>query len=113
MRFDDAVVLVVLVGRDGDAARLRLLADGDRHAQHAIAVRGADAFGVDALTEVELPTSGRISLLVGPEGGISPRELDLLEQQGSTRVRLGSEILRTSTAGPAAIAVLNARLGRW
>ena len=66
-----------------------------------------------ALTEVELPTSGRISLLVGPEGGISPRELDLLEQQGSTRVRLGSEILRTSTAGPAAIAVLNARLGRW
>jgi 16S rRNA (uracil1498-N3)-methyltransferase len=66
-----------------------------------------------ALTEVALPTSGRITLIVGPEGGISPRELDLLEQQGSTRVRLGSEILRTSTAGPAAIAVLNARLGRW
>ena len=66
-----------------------------------------------ALTEVELPASGRISLVVGPEGGISPRELDLLVQQGSTRVRLGSEILRTSTAGPAAIAVLNARLGRW
>jgi len=66
-----------------------------------------------ALTEVALPTEGRIVLVVGPEGGISPRELDLLEQQGSTRVRLGSEILRTSTAGPAAIAVLNARLGRW
>jgi 16S rRNA (uracil1498-N3)-methyltransferase len=66
-----------------------------------------------ALTEVPLPESGRISLVVGPEGGISPRELDLLEKQGSVRVRLGSEILRTSTAGPAAIAVLNARLGRW
>ncbi len=66
-----------------------------------------------ALTEVPLPTEGRIALVVGPEGGISPRELELLEQQGSVRVRLGSEILRTSTAGPAAIAVLNARLGRW
>jgi len=66
-----------------------------------------------ALTEVPLPDRGRIALIVGPEGGISPRELDLLEQQGSVRVRLGSEILRTSTAGPAAIAVLNARLGRW
>ena len=67
----------------------------------------------EALSSVALPASGRISLVVGPEGGISPRELDLLEQQGSVRVRLGSEILRTSTAGPAAIAVLNVRLGRW
>ena len=66
-----------------------------------------------ALTEVSLPAAGRITLIVGPEGGISPRELDRLEQQGSRRVRLGPEILRTSTAGPAAIAVLNARLGRW
>jgi 16S rRNA (uracil1498-N3)-methyltransferase len=66
-----------------------------------------------ALSTVEVPTSGRISLVVGPEGGISPRELDLLEQKGAVRVRLGSEILRTSTAGPAGIAVLNARLGRW
>ena len=66
-----------------------------------------------ALTEVALPATGRIALIVGPEGGISPRELQLLEQQGSTRVRLGPEILRTSTAGPAAIAVINARLGRW
>ena len=65
------------------------------------------------LSTVALPASGRIALVVGPEGGISPRELELLEQQGSVRVRLGSEILRTSTAGPAAIAVLNARLGRW
>ena len=66
-----------------------------------------------ALTSVELPATGRISLAVGPEGGISARELEQLEQAGATRVRLGPEILRTSTAGPAAIAVLNARLGRW
>ena len=66
-----------------------------------------------ALSSVALPAEGRILLVVGPEGGISPRELEQLEQGGATRVRLGSEILRTSTAGPAAIAVLNARLGRW
>lgn len=66
-----------------------------------------------ALSAVELQSAGRISIVVGPEGGISPREFDLLEEGGATRVRLGAEILRTSTAGPAAIAVLNARLGRW
>lgn len=62
------------------------------------------------LSEVELPDSGRIHLIVGPEGGIDDREFAIL---GGTRVRLGSEVLRTSTAGPAALAVLNARLGRW
>ena len=45
-------------------------------------------------------TSDRITLVVGPEGGISPRELDALEQAGADRVRLGAEVLRTSTAGP-------------
>jgi 16S rRNA (uracil1498-N3)-methyltransferase len=60
------------------------------------------------LTEVALPQAGDVTLLVGPEGGLSARELGL-----GTPVRLGSEVLRTSTAGPAALAVLNARLGRW
>ncbi|PJJ63360.1 16S rRNA (uracil(1498)-N(3))-methyltransferase [Compostimonas suwonensis] len=52
-------------------------------------------------------------LVVGPEGGISPEELELLERAGATSVRLGASVLRTSTAGPAALAVLNAGLGRW
>jgi 16S rRNA (uracil1498-N3)-methyltransferase len=52
-------------------------------------------------------------LVVGPEGGIAASELDILEQAGARRVRLGDTVLRTSTAGPAAIAVLNAALGRW
>jgi 16S rRNA (uracil1498-N3)-methyltransferase len=64
------------------------------------------------LTEVELDTE-RITLVVGPEGGIASRELDALAAAGATLVRLGPEVLRTSTAGPAALAVLNARLGRW
>ncbi|MEZ5190714.1 MAG: 16S rRNA (uracil(1498)-N(3))-methyltransferase [Schumannella sp.] len=55
----------------------------------------------------------RITLVVGPEGGVSPAELERLAAAGAQPVRLGSEILRTSTAGPAALAVLNARLGRW
>jgi 16S rRNA (uracil1498-N3)-methyltransferase len=64
------------------------------------------------LTEVPLDGE-RFTLVVGPEGGIAPRELDALTAAGATLVRLGSEVLRTSTAGPAALAVLNARLGRW
>jgi 16S rRNA (uracil1498-N3)-methyltransferase len=60
------------------------------------------------LTAVELPEAGDITLVVGPEGGLTDRELAL-----GLPVRLGAEVLRTSTAGPAALAVLNARLGRW
>jgi len=71
-----------------------------------------DPLGDVALTEVPLG-SEPITLIVGPEGGISPREFALLEDAGAIRVRIGAEVLRTSTAGPAALAVLNARLGRW
>ena len=62
-----------------------------------------------ALTDVVLDDRDRITLIVGPEGGISSRELE----QFAVQVRLGPEVLRTSSAGPAALAVLNARLGRW
>ena len=66
------------------------------------------------LSDVVLPPDARILVLVvGPEGGIAPHELDLFERQGAIRVRLGGEILRTSTAGPSALAVLNVRLKRW
>ncbi len=54
-----------------------------------------------------------IVLVVGPEGGIAPEELETLTRAGATAVRLGPEVLRTSTAGPAAVAVLNVALGRW
>jgi len=52
-------------------------------------------------------------LVVGPEGGIAPEELATLEAAGAEPVRLGDTVLRTSTAGPAALAVLDAALGRW
>ena len=73
-----------------------------------------DPTATGRLTEVAVPTDDRdILLVVGPEGGISPAELLLLEQAGARAVRLGDTVLRTSTAGPAALAILNATLGRW
>ncbi len=57
--------------------------------------------------------SGDLILVVGPEGGIAPEELSAFDAAGATAVRLGESVLRTSTAGPAALAVVNARLGRW
>lgn len=54
-----------------------------------------------------------IVLVVGPEGGVSDEELTRLTEAGAERVLLGDSVLRTSTAGPAAIAVLSVALGRW
>lgn len=65
------------------------------------------------LTGVALDAVERVTLVVGPEGGIAPRELDRLADAGAVLARLGTEVLRTSTAGPAALAVINAGLGRW
>lgn len=70
--------------------------------------------GAQRLTEAELGADERdIVLVVGPEGGISPEELAALEGAGAAVVRLGDSVLRTSTAGPAALAVVSAALGRW
>ncbi len=62
---------------------------------------------------VEPGSTQDLMLIVGPEGGISPEELEKFEASGAERVRLGDTVLRTSTAGPAAIAVLSTALGRW
>ena len=65
------------------------------------------------LHELPLPDTGEILLLVGPEGGISPDERAALRDAGATEARLGPTVLRTSTAGAAAAAVLLTRTGRW
>ena len=65
------------------------------------------------LHELPLPESGEILLLVGPEGGISPAERDSLREAGAVEARLGPTVLRTSTAGAAAAAILLSRVGRW
>ncbi|CAL9455241.1 Ribosomal RNA small subunit methyltransferase E [Streptomyces sp. enrichment culture] len=69
--------------------------------------------GTEPLATAELPASGDIVLVVGPEGGVSPEELELFAQAGARPYRLGRSVLRTSTAGTAAAAVLLARTGRW
>ncbi|MFJ9179826.1 16S rRNA (uracil(1498)-N(3))-methyltransferase [Streptomyces sp. NPDC102360] len=66
-----------------------------------------------ALASAELPASGEIVLVVGPEGGVSPEELTVFEEAGARPMRLGRSVLRTSTAGTAAVALLLGRTGRW
>lgn len=70
--------------------------------------------GAQRLTGLDLRGDERdVLLVVGPEGGIAPEELQTLEAAGARLVRLGDSVLRTSTAGTAALAVVSAALGRW
>ena len=67
----------------------------------------------DRLSVADLPEEGEIVLVVGPEGGVAPAELAAFTDAGARPVRLGRTVLRTSTAGVAALSVLSARLRRW
>ncbi|MEU7053756.1 16S rRNA (uracil(1498)-N(3))-methyltransferase [Streptomyces lavenduligriseus] len=69
--------------------------------------------GTERLATAQLPTEGEIVLVVGPEGGVSPEELALFAEAGATPYVLGPTVLRTSTAGTAAAALLLGRTGRW
>ena len=99
--------------------RARLPEVGALHDARSLpaAVPGARLLVLDPLGDTPLgaaPIDGDdLVLVVGPEGGIDPGELELLEAAGAVRVRLGGSVLRTSTAGPAALAALQLRLGRW
>ena len=64
------------------------------------------------LAGVELPAGGTVAVVVGPEGGLTDGEVVALRAAGAQAVRLGPEVLRTSTAGAAALAALSAR-SRW
>jgi 16S rRNA (uracil1498-N3)-methyltransferase len=59
------------------------------------------------------PADGEIVLVVGPEGGVAPEELEAFAGAGAQSVRLGPTVFRTSTAGVAALAVVSAATGRW
>jgi 16S rRNA (uracil1498-N3)-methyltransferase len=65
------------------------------------------------LPDLPLPGEGEVLLLVGPEGGISPAERSALRDAGAVEARLGPTVLRTSTAGATAAAVLLSRTSRW
>jgi 16S rRNA (uracil1498-N3)-methyltransferase len=77
------------------------------------AVLVLDPTAEKGIGSTNLPSSGTVAFVVGPEGGISDLELEALEKAGAVRVNLGTPILRTSTAGVAAISAILALTGRW
>ena len=84
----------------------------DRLGRCALAVvlhEGAD----EPISQVPLPDDGDVTLVVGPEGGITDDERAAFAAAGARSCRLGSTVLRTSTAGVAAAAIVSARTARW
>jgi 16S rRNA (uracil1498-N3)-methyltransferase len=65
------------------------------------------------LTKVDVARANSMLLVVGPEGGIAPAELDALTQAGAVPVRLGPQVLRTSTAAAVALGALGVLTPRW
>jgi 16S rRNA (uracil1498-N3)-methyltransferase len=65
------------------------------------------------LAALEVPVEGDVVVVVGPEGGISEDELAAFAAVGAAPLRLGTSVLRTSTAGVAAAAALLSRTPRW
>src|SRR5580700_7758127 len=72
-----------------------------------------DPAGPVALSRMDLPGSGDILVIVGPEGGVSPEEAAQLTRAGAVAARLGPTVLRTSSAGLVAAAIVASRSGRW
>jgi 16S rRNA (uracil1498-N3)-methyltransferase len=72
-----------------------------------------DPDATQPLSAVEVPESGDVVLVVGPEGGITEEETAELLAAGAHACRLGPSVLRTSTAGAVAAAVLLSRSRRW
>lgn len=73
---------------------------------------GAARLG-DIDVDSDVGETGGLLLVVGPEGGLDPAEIEAFEAAGAVTVRLGAEVLRTSTAGLAAVSALLARTPRW
>lgn len=95
-----------VVGLAGTSEVARLVAGAD-----LAVVLHEDA--TEPLADVAVPLTGVVVVVVGPEGGLTDAEVDVFREAGARSVRLGSEVLRTSTAGVAACAALLARTPRW
>jgi 16S rRNA (uracil1498-N3)-methyltransferase len=72
-----------------------------------------DPVAKTSISQVPIPSGGSIAIVVGPEGGISDSELEAFASAGFISVHMGSGVLRTSTAGMAAVSYLQAKLGDW
>ncbi|RKS73890.1 16S rRNA (uracil1498-N3)-methyltransferase [Motilibacter peucedani] len=106
-------------GKQSRRARFAEVADLATTRQVAALLSGAAVAAVLSeesaapLSGLEPPASGDVVLVVGPEGGITPEELATFAAAGATAMRLGPSVLRTSTAGAAAAAVVLSRTPRW
>ena len=82
----------------------------------AAGLRDGRGFILDPFAEASLSTLPAAAITactiaIGPEGGWSPRDREQLVAAGYAGIRLGPRVLRTETAGLAAIAALQARFG--
>lgn len=106
-------------GKQSRRLRFPRVAEPATTAQLAPLLAGAAFAGVlheeggVPLATAALPAEGDLVLVVGPEGGVAPEELAAFADAGALPHRLGPTVLRTSTAGTAALALLLARTGRW
>jgi 16S rRNA (uracil1498-N3)-methyltransferase len=66
-----------------------------------------------SLASLQIQPGDTITLVIGPEGGLSDRDLAALRAGGYAGIKLGPRILRTETAGIATLAALNALYGDW
>lgn len=79
----------------------------------------ADKLVLDPQADTSLPAyefakdQKDVTVLIGPEGGLSQQEIERSLQAGFTSVSLGPRILRTETAPIASISVIQARIGDW
>jgi 16S rRNA (uracil1498-N3)-methyltransferase len=92
---------------------LATLADVAKRASAAARAIVLEADAESPLSRLALRAEGEILLVVGPEGGITPVERAALGEAGAIEAHLGPTVLRTSTAGAAAAAVLLTRTARW
>ncbi|MDS1271181.1 16S rRNA (uracil(1498)-N(3))-methyltransferase [Lipingzhangella sp. LS1_29] len=86
---------------------------GDPGSSPASSPDGAGDAPTAPIVDTDVPSYGEIVIVVGPEGGFSPPEYRAFAEAGAQRVRLGPTVLRSATAGFAALTVLQARTGRW
>lgn len=110
-------VLVAATKQSRRARRPRLSSLVSTAALAARISSGTTAYVLHEAADVPLaaqvqPAGGEVLVVVGPEGGIAPEELETLRRAGAHVVRLGDTVLRSSSAGPAALAVLSAAV-RW
>ncbi|MDO4238668.1 16S rRNA (uracil(1498)-N(3))-methyltransferase [Micrococcus sp.] len=124
-KWEDTVRAAAKQARRGRVPEVRAAVSGTRVAELArtraddggarlVLVLHEDAEqGLSAVPAAELAAVSEVLLVVGPEGGVSEAELAAAVDAGARPVLLGPHVLRASTAGPAALAVLQHRLGRW